>query len=71
MVDIRQHTKKIKEYEHECDILEKKAITELFQNQKDVVILIQYKEIYEIFESAADMCQKVGKVLDTVVMKNA
>ena len=69
--EIRQHTLKIKEYEHECDILEKQAITDLFKNQKDVVRLIQYKEIYESFESAADMCQKVGKVLDTVVMKNA
>ncbi len=71
LTEIRKHTAKIKEYEHQCDILEKQAIMELFDTQKDVVRLIQYKEIYESFESAADMCQKVGKVLDTVVMKNA
>ncbi len=71
LTEIRQHTIKVKEYEHDCDILEKKAIMDLFKNQKDVITLIQYKEIYESFESAADMCQKVAKVLDTVVMKNA
>jgi hypothetical protein len=33
--------------------------------------LIQYKEIYEILENIADDCQRVGKVLETVIMKNA
>jgi predicted phosphate transport protein (TIGR00153 family) len=71
LTQIRQHTVKIKEYEEKCDILERRAIKELFEKEKDVIRLIQYKEIYEILENTADECQKVGKVLETVVMKNA
>lgn len=71
LTDIRQHTKQIKQYERQCDDLEKKAIMNLFKNPTDVIKLIQYKEIYETFEGTVDVCQKVGKVLDTVVMKNA
>ena len=68
---IRQHSVKIKEYEEKCDILERKAIKELFEKEKDVVRLIQYKDIYEILENTADECQRVAKTLETVVMKNA
>ena len=71
LTQIRQHTVKIKEYEEKCDIIERKAIKELFEKEKDVIRLIQYKEIYELLEDTADECQKVGKVLETVVMKNA
>lgn len=71
LTQIRQHSIKIKEYEEKCDILERKAIKELFEKEKNVIRLIQYKEIYELLEDTADECQRVGKVLDTVVMKNA
>lgn len=71
LTQIRQHSVKIKEYEEKCDFLERRAIKELFEKQKDVIKLIQYKEIYELLENTADECQKVGKVLETVVMKNA
>jgi uncharacterized protein len=71
LTQIRQHTVKIKEYEEKCDFLERKAIKELFEKYKDVIKLIQYKEIYELLENTADECQKVGKVLETVIMKNA
>lgn len=71
LTQIRQHSVKIKEYEEKCDFLERRAIKELFGKQKDVIRLIQYKEIYELLENTADECQKVGKVLETVIMKNA
>lgn len=71
LTEIRQHTIKIKEYEKKCDAIERNAIKELFENEKNLFTLIQYKEIYEILENIADECQKVGKVLETVIMKNA
>lgn len=71
LTKIRQHSAKIKEYEEKCDYLSRMAIKELFEKYKDVVRLIQYKEIYEILEHTADECQRVGKVLDRIVMKNA
>lgn len=71
LTEIRQHSVKIKEFEHKCDILERKAIKELFEKEKDAIKLIQYKEIYELLENTADECKKVSKALETVVMKNA
>lgn len=71
LTKIRKHSVKIKEYEGKCDLLERKAIKELFENQKDVVRLIKFKEIYEILENTADRCQKVAKTLERVIMKNA
>lgn len=71
LAKIRKHSVKIKEYEGICDLLERKAIKELFENQKDVLKLIQFKEIYEILENTADECQRVAKTLERVVMKNA
>jgi predicted phosphate transport protein (TIGR00153 family) len=71
LTQIRQHSVKIKEYEEKCDFLERKAIKELFEKQKDVIRLIQYKEIYELLENTADECQRVAKVFETVIMKNA
>jgi len=71
LTDMRQHTVKIKEYEEKCDELERTAIKVLFEREKDFVRLIQYKEIYGFLEGVADDCKKVGKVLETVIMKNA
>lgn len=71
LTQIRQHAVKIKDYEEKCDHLERVAIKELFEKQKDAIRLIQYKEIYELLENTADECQRVGQVFETVVMKNA
>lgn len=71
LTQIREHSVKVKEYEEKCDFIERRAIKELFEKEKDIIRLIQYKEIYELLENTADECQKVSKVLEAVVMKNA
>ena len=71
LTKIRKHSVKIKEYESKCNSLERKAIKELFENQKDVIKLIQLKDIYRILENTAVECQRVAKTLERVVMKNA
>jgi predicted phosphate transport protein (TIGR00153 family) len=71
LVQIREHSVKIKEYEEKCDILERMALKELFEKENDIKRLIQYKEIYELLENTDDECKRVSKMLETVVMKNA
>ncbi len=71
LTKVRKYSVKIKEYEEKCDLLERKAIKELFEKQKDIIKLIQFKEIYELLENTADECQCVAKTLEKVVMKNA
>ena len=52
-------------------VISPQDIKELFEKQKDIIKLIQFKEIYELLENTADECQCVAKTLEKVVMKNA
>ena len=68
---IRQHAIKIKDYESQCDGIQRQSIKHLFSVEKDPIRIIQYKEIYEILEEIADHCQTVANTLETIIMKNA
>lgn len=71
LIKIRKHSVKIKEFEEECDLIQRNAIRELFKNPEDIMKLIRFKKIYELLETTADKCQRVAKTLERVVMKNA
>lgn len=68
---IRDHAIKIKDYESKCDGIQRQSIKHLFSIEKDPIILIQIKEIYEELENVADNCQDVANTLETIIMKNA
>ena len=68
---IRQHAIKIKDYESQCDGIQRQSIKHLFSVEKDPIRIIQYKEIYENLEDIADYCQNVANTLETIIMKNA
>jgi uncharacterized protein len=69
--DIQAHAIKIKEHEQNCDTIFRKSLKQLFQNEKDPIKVIQYKELYYILEEIADSCQSVANNLETIIMKNA
>lgn len=68
---IRPHAIKIKEFEFHCDEILRKSLIHLFQNEKDPIRLIKYKDLYEKIEDVADYCQTVANILETIIMKNA
>lgn len=72
LADIKEYIIKISTLEGENDFIVRRAIKELFDEHKDdAVRLIQVYEVYKILERTTNSCHHVGKVLDTVVMKNA
>ncbi|KAA0549116.1 DUF47 domain-containing protein [Bacillus sp. BGMRC 2118] len=71
LLEIREHSIKIKDLESKCDGILRQAIKHLFHVEKDPIRIIQYKEIYEELEEIADYCQKVANTLETIIMKNA
>lgn len=71
LLQIREHSIKIKDLESKCDGILRQAIKHLFHVEKDPIRIIQYKEIYEELEEIADYCQKVANTLETIIMKNA
>jgi len=65
------HCIEINRLENEADNLVRAAVADLFENQKDAIVLIKLKEIYEFLEGTTDRCEDVADVLQNVVVKNS
>ncbi|MDD5285330.1 MAG: DUF47 family protein [Desulfuromonadaceae bacterium] len=69
--DICEHCVEINSLENEADKVSREAISRLFDEEKDPVQLIKWKEIYEILERTTDRCEDAANILESVVVKNA
>lgn len=47
------------------------ALGKLFDEIKDPVLIIKWKEIYEHLEDASDRCEDVANILEAIVLKHA
>ena len=61
----------INSLENEADETLRRAISNLFDREKDPIKLIKEKEILEMLESATDRCEDVANVIEGIVLKNA
>lgn len=57
--------------ENEADRVSREAIGRLFDEEKNPIDLLKWKEIYETLEKATDKCEDVANILESVVVKNA
>jgi len=57
--------------ENEADRVSREAISRLFDEEKDPIALLKWKEIYETLEKATDKCEDAANILESVVVKNA
>ena len=57
--------------ENEGDIILRSAMVDLFENEKDAIELIKWKEIYERIEEAIDVCEDVSNIIEGIVLKHA
>lgn len=71
LLQMRQHSILIKEYERKCDDVLRTSIKQLFLNEKDPICIIQFKDIYEQLEDIADYSQNVANTIETIIMRNA
>ena len=68
---IRKACIEINRLENECDTLLRLATARLFKEERDPVMVIKWKEIYENIEDATDRCEDVANVIEGVVIENA
>jgi len=68
---ILEHCIEIDRLEKEGDAVVRAAIARLFEEEKDPVELLKWKEILEALETATDKCEDVANVLESVVLKSA
>jgi predicted phosphate transport protein (TIGR00153 family) len=68
---ILDHCIEINRLENLADRQCRDLIVNLFEQEKDPVEIIKWKEIIETLEFAADKCEDVANVIETVTLKNA
>ena len=61
----------INRLENDSDRLSRALIAQLFDQERDPIQIIKWKEIIEVIETAVDKCEDVANVIETVTMKNA
>jgi uncharacterized protein Yka (UPF0111/DUF47 family) len=66
-----EHCIEINRLENEADRIGRSAVVDLFNKEKDPIMLIKLKEVYEFFEATIDSCEDVADVLQGVVVKNS
>jgi uncharacterized protein Yka (UPF0111/DUF47 family) len=59
----------INRYENEADTLLRRAVARLFQDSKDPMMVIKWKDIYEFLEDAIDRCEDVANVVEGVALE--
>jgi uncharacterized protein len=61
----------INRLENEGDAILRRALARLFKEEKDPIVVMKWKEIYENVEAATDRCEDVANIIEGVVLENA
>ncbi len=56
--------------EEEADRQHKKAISQLFDEEPNPIVVLKWKELYDLLEEATDACEDVANLLENVVVKH-
>jgi predicted phosphate transport protein (TIGR00153 family) len=68
---MKEYCIEINKLENKLDREFKDALGRLFDEIKDPILVIKWKEIYEHLEDASDKCEDVADILETIAIKNA
>lgn len=69
--DITERCIEVNRLENQGDELLRRAVARLFDDEKDPVAIIKWKEIYENLEIATDRCEDVANIIEGIVLENA
>ncbi len=61
----------INRLENESDQILRRAVAKLFREEKDPIVVIKWKEIYENLENAADRCEDVANIIEGVILEHS
>ena len=60
----------INRLENEADRIHKQAISQLFDEEPNPIVVLKWKELYDLLEEATDACEDVANLLENVVVKH-
>src|ERR1043165_1244218 len=64
------HAVEINRLENEADRIHQQAVSRLFDDEKDPLVVIKWKEALDFLEDATDRCEDVANVLEGVMVKH-
>ena len=67
---VTTHAVEIKGLENEADRIHQEAVGRLFEDERDPIVVMKWKETLDFLEYATDRCEDVANVLEGVIVKN-
>ncbi len=64
------HAVEINRLENEADRIHQQAVSRLFDDERDPIVVIKWKETLDFLEDATDRCEDVANVLEGVMVKH-
>jgi uncharacterized protein len=68
---VAEHAVEINRLENEADRAHHEAVRQLFDDERDPVAILKWKEVLDALERTTDRCEDVANVLEGVVVKHA
>jgi predicted phosphate transport protein (TIGR00153 family) len=68
---VQEYCIEINRLENRMDRDFRDALGNLFENIKDPILIIKWKEVYEHLEDASDRCEDVANIIEGIVLKHA
>ena len=68
---VLSYSVEINRLENEADRVHQQAVSRLFDDERDPIAIIKWKEILDFLEVATDRCEDIANVLEGVVVKHA
>jgi uncharacterized protein len=65
-----QHAVEINRLENEADRTHQQAVSRLFDEERDPIAVMKWKETLDFLEDATDRCEDVANVLEGVIVKH-
>jgi predicted phosphate transport protein (TIGR00153 family) len=67
---VQPHTVEINRLENEADRIYQEAIRQLFEGERDPIVIIKWKELFDVLEQITDACEDVANVIEGIVVKH-
>jgi uncharacterized protein len=62
---------RINSMENQADAVFERAVADLFEYELDAKVIIKYKEVLSVLETATDKCEDAANVLESILVKHA
>ena len=67
---VLEHCVEINRLENEADRAHQRAVGQLFEEEKDPIAVVKWKEILDLLERTTDRCEDVANLLENVLVKH-